>query len=316
MIVASLIGFAAVFVLIAWTVSATLALVVLLGRRRLRRAGPAFERRAVAMAAMVPVGVAVAVVVALLWQPGVGDHCPDHTHHAHLCLAHGAAWLDRPWAVVLVAGAAATMLVRLGVVVASIVSTRRAVARLRRVSTAANDVRLVESARSFCFVAGLRRPEVYVSTTAWDALSGGERSAMLAHERAHIRHGDLWRRTALELLGALAAPLATSVLRRAWSSATERLCDARAVEVVGPETVAAALVHVCRAGRPQPALASFPPTAEALAERVRAALTAEPIGEMAARRLATVSLLSMCAFAALALLFAEPLHHALETLLG
>ncbi len=316
MILASLIGFGAVFVLAAWTISAMLGLAVLLGRRRLRHVGPAFERRAIAMAAIAPVAVSIAVVVALLWQPGVDDHCPHHTHHAHLCLAHGAAWLDRPWAAVLIAVAAVTMLIRLGWVLGSVVRTTLAVARLRRVSTATNGVRLVESPRSFCFVAGLRRPEVFVSTTAWDALDDRERAAMLAHERAHIQHGDLWRRTAMELLGVLAAPLVPSLLRRAWSSSTERLCDARAVEVVGRVPVATALVHLCRAAKPQPAFASFPPTAEALAERVQAVLAAEPMGEVAAGRLGAASVLSMVAFTALALAFAEPLHHALETLLG
>ncbi len=316
MIVASLIGFATVFILAAWSISAGLGLTVLLGRRWLRRAGPAFERRAVALAASVPVAVAVAVVVALLWQPGVDDHCPHHTHHAHLCLAHGAAWLDRPWAVVLIAGVGVTMAIRLGLVMASVLRTTRAVARLRRVSTATSDVRLVESARSFCFVAGIRRPELFVSTTAWHALDARERAAMLAHERAHIAHGDLWRRLALELLGVLAAPLVPSALRGAWSSATERLCDARAVDVVGREPVATALVRLCRADRARSALASFAPTAEALADRVEAVLAAEPTGDVAARRLGAASVLSMLALAALALAFAEPLHHALETLLG
>jgi Zn-dependent protease with chaperone function len=260
------------------------------------------------------------VVVTLLVRSIVGeDHCPTHDHHAHLCLAHGDAWASRPWAVALVASAVAIVLARLSLFAAALLRGRRAVALLRSASTRIDDVRLVDSDRPFCFVSGLRTPEIYASSAAWHGLDEDERAAMFAHERGHVRHRDLAWRAGLEVVSALGAPLTPSPLLARWEHATERLRDGEAAEAVGgPEAVAQAMVRMCRLGAPMvPArTTSFTPAPAALGDRVEALLGASPRGERAAAALGALGLVLVVGMVAIVATHAEPLHHLLESLLG
>lgn len=313
----SLIGFAVVFVLVCTTASGALALLV----PRLARRGPSAERRIALVAALLPVVLSGAVVLILGIQSMVGiDHCDAHGHHAHLCLQHGMLWAERPWAIAVVAAGLAIVAVRGIVLFASIVRGRVLVARLRARLPDGARVQLVPSERVFCFVAGLRRPTIYVSTAARDALAPDEWDAMIAHESSHVTHRDLLHRLVLEGLLLFAAPLAGIVIRERWDAATERLRDADAAEQTSSEAVATALVRMARAQalpRLGATVAAFTPTgAQLLASRVESLLEGAPRGEASARQLARVVIVSTIAVIALALVFAEPLHHALETLLG
>ncbi len=315
----SLIGFALVFVLVTWTLSATLLLAVWIGRRRLRQRGPAAERRAAELAAAIPVLVGLAVVGVLAARSQLGvDHCQLHDHHAHLCFAHGGAWIERAWAVALVAAAAVLALTRLGALVASLIRSQRSLSRLRRASHASAGITWVDTPHALCFVAGIWRPQIFVSTGVWAGLGDDERAAMLAHERAHIRHRDVARRLAVEMLSSVGAPLATSVLRGVWDPATERLCDARAAEEArSGEVVARAMVQACRLGvRSSPVPAAFAPAVHTLTDRVQAVLDREPTGDRAAQLLAGLVLSVAIGLSLVAAAYAEPLHHLLETLLG
>ncbi len=309
-------GFALVFVIIAWAVSTVGAVVLSIARGWLRRLGPMAEQRAAEVAAMLPVVLALLAVTTLVAQSALGvDHCEAHGHHAHLCIAHGAQWLERAWVVVALAVAAATMLGRVVVVAGSYVRGARSVRELRRFSRQAGDVRLVDSERAFCFVT---RDGIYVSSRAWSALPDGERAALVAHEAAHVHHGDLRKRVALEALLVLAAPFVGDRVRSAWLHASERRCDARAAASIGePATVASAMVAMCRlqAARPAPSL-GFTPTTGELAGRVQAVLASGPLGERAAAVLGWTVVVSCVVLAILGFAAAEPIHHAFETLLG
>ncbi|MEZ4361628.1 MAG: M48 family metalloprotease [Kofleriaceae bacterium] len=312
----SLIGFGVVFVLVGVTTSAALAWLV----PRLAPRGPSVERRLATLAALLPVVLATAVVAILAIQSMIGvDHCTVDGHHAHLCLFHGMVWAERPWAIAVVAAGLAVVAARALAVLTSHLRGRALVARLRAKLEGDARVQLVPSARMFCVVAGLRRPTIYVSTAAREALAPDEWDAMLAHEASHIAHRDLWHRLALELLLLFAAPLAGIAIRERWEAATERLRDADAAERTSAEAVASALVHMAR-GQALARLAAVAPFtatgARLLALRVESLLDGAARGEPSARRLAGVALTSTAAVLALALAFAEPLHHALETLLG
>jgi Zn-dependent protease with chaperone function len=179
-------------------------------------------------------------------------------------------------------------------------------------------VRIVESERAFCFVAGRGRPAIYVSSRVWSSLSEPERAALVAHEAAHIRAGDLRTRMVIEALLVLAAPLTAARVRAVWLHASERVCDARAAHATGrPESVASAMVSLCRlqASRPAASL-GFTPHPDELADRVRAVLAGGPLGERAATRLQRAVTAACAVLVAAAAAAAEPLHHALETLLG
>lgn len=315
----SLLGFGLVFVTVAWALSALGALALAGAQARLLRIGAMAERRAAEAVAIVPVVLAATAVATLVAQSAIGqDHCEAHSHHAHLCLAHGAAWLDRPWVVATLAGIGAVIAARIALLIIAAVRGARSIALLRAVGADVGEVCVVDSDRGFCFVAGHRRPTIFVSTRAWRSLDEAERRALVAHESAHVRQGDLGRRILMESLLALAVPLVADRVRALWMMATERLCDARAVEETGePEAVASAMVSLCRLNVSRPAGAfGFTPAAEQLAHRVRAVLSGAPIGNRAALvlwRSVVVAAFVLVGFAALA---AEPLHHAFETLLG
>lgn len=313
---ASLVGFGVVFLLVCGITSVVLAFLV----PRLGQRPPAVERRIAELTALVPVVLASAVVTILAIQSVVGvDHCDAHGHHAHLCLAHGMAWAERPWAIAVVAAGIAIVAARAIVLLASNVRGHVSVARLRQTLPDGARVQLVPTNRVFCFVAGLRRPAIYVSTAARNALPPDEWDAMLAHETSHVTHRDLLHRLKLELLLLFAAPLAGMAIRERWDAATERLRDADAAEHASPEAVASALVHMARAQalpRLGPVAAFTATDARLLTSRVESLLDGTPRGDSNARRLAHVAVASTLGAVILALVFAEPLHHALETLLG
>lgn len=313
----SLVGFGVVFLLVCAITSCVLASLV----PKLARRGPSVERRLAALAALLPLVLAGAVVLILALQSMVGiDHCDTHGHHAHLCLQHGMLWAERPWAIAVVAAGLAIVAARGIALFASNVRGRVLVARLRAQLPDGARVQLVPSERVFCFVAGLRRPTIYVSTAARETLAPDEWEAMLAHELSHVTHRDLLHRLVLEVLLLFSAPLAGIVIRERWDAATERLRDADAAERTSSEAVASALVRMARAQalpRRLGAVAAFTATgAQLLATRVESLLEGAPLGEGNARQLARVVVGSTVATIALALVFAEPLHHALETLLG
>lgn len=316
----TVVGFAVVFVLVAWTLSALIAVAMRAAGGTLRRLGPVAERRVTVLAAALPVLAALAVVATLLVVSLAGDdHCPAHDHHAHLCLTHGDDWANQPWAVALVAAAGAVLLARLALYTGALLRGRRAVARLRSASTVIDDIRIVESERPFCFVAGIRRPEIYASSTAWHGLGELERDAMLAHERGHVRNDDLRWRAGLEVLTSFGAPLTPAPLLARWEHATERLRDRDAADTVGStESVARAMVRMCRLGLPRipSGATSFIPAPVALDDRVEALLAEGPRGDDAARMLVTAWLVLVGVVAVAIATHAEPLHHVLESLLG
>jgi Zn-dependent protease with chaperone function len=314
-VIGALAGFALVFVVTCVTLSALAAVVLGALRHTLARRGPMVERRAAAISAIVPVFVAASAVSILVAQSAFGvDHCFAHDDHAHLCLAHGAAWLDRSWVLVMLAVAASTFVARAVIVAVSYLRGAHSIRALSRMSTRRGDVRIVDSDRAFCFVT---RRGVFVSSRVWTALPEAERAALVAHEQAHLRHGDLAMRVVIELLLLFAAPLAGDRVRALWLRACERLCDEHAASETAPETVAQAMVSMCRLGTAQPTLSfGFTPTAAELAARIEAVLARVPLGERLAIVVSRATVASCLALVVVAIAAAEPLHHAFETLLG
>jgi beta-lactamase regulating signal transducer with metallopeptidase domain len=311
--VGGLVGFAVVAILLVTTLSLAGAATVAILRERLRRAGPATERSAAAWALVAPVALTAAVVAALAIRgSGRIDHCIGHTHHAHLCLVHGAAWLQRPWAVALAVASANAVLLRIARTALRRLRTRRAIREIHRVTQPGDRVRIAPSDRVFCFVAGWRQPTVFVSSRAWSALSEDERDAVIAHEQAHAAQGDLWFGVIADVASACAAPLVGAWLHARLIDASERLCDLRAGERTTPETVASALLRMCRAGQLQHVPAGFPPAPEALERRIRAVLERGAAGSALGAGAWCLALALSLASAVLG----PELHHALETLLG
>jgi hypothetical protein len=318
----SLVGFGLALVATAWVSSALLCAAVLLGRRSLARLGPAVERAAAAGAlTLAPIagGVVVTAVAVYSLSPAwfsAVDHCSQHGHHPHLCLLHGGAWADAAWAVVLLSMAVAGL--GIGVVRRMVGSWRTsfALGRLRRVSQPGPEGVLIAPAdRAFCFAAGLRRRNIFVSTAAWAALDADERRAVLAHERSHIAQADVGRHVALYLASLLGVPWLAWRVLTLWRSATERVCDQHAAREVSPTAVASALVTMSRL-RPGPTVGFSFGRSSTIVERVEALLGEGPLGGELARRVAWSGWVLLAMTGLAALFFAEPVHHFLETLLG
>lgn len=318
----SSIGFALAFLLVTWSASLLVCGLVLAARGPLSRRGPATERAAARAALVLAPLVGLVIVLATgahsltaLW-PGAVDHCAQHGHHPHLCWVHGAGWAGDPLGVVPLAMFAAYFLVRVAQRAAARWSAARALEQIARVARPdPGGVLIAPSDRIFCFAAGAARPRVYVSSAAWAALREDERRAVVAHERAHLAQGDLSAGSWLGVLALVGAPIVAQRVLGLWRGATERLCDLRAADEVDATTVASALVALTRAGGAAPAGLAFASPA-GVVERVEALLAGVPAGTAAARRVTLGLSFLVTSLAALAALFADPLHHALETLLG
>jgi len=320
----SLIGFALVFVVSTWSASVLAGVTLSLARSRVRTLGAGAEKRAAALTLIVPPAIGGLVTLSLIgfsvagpWL-GMADHCDSHGQHIHLCVRHGGVWAEQAWAVSLISALAAVFVVRLARLAESFWSSR---SRLRIVEGASSlleashiPVFKAPSAQSFCFVAGIRSPRIYVSASLWSRLSASEREAMLEHERSHVANGDLWRSAVLSIFALLGAPAVAAFCRRQWSEATERLCDREAADRTGAgDAVASALINMARGPRYIAGMALLP-RPESLEDRVVAVLSQMRTGRRAASAMGwcVAGLVILVATASTAL--ADPFHHSLETL--
>jgi Zn-dependent protease with chaperone function len=310
---ASLVGFAAVFVLVAWATSllARLSAAAIDANHR----GPALERRLLEVGALAPLVIATSVVAILMGISLLGeDHCLDHHHHAHFCLIHGAPWAEQSWAVALVGFAAVVGAWRFARLVITAARNRRALSKLRAVAMYEDGIHWLPTPEPICFVT--RNAEIFVSRGAWDALDPQERRAMVEHERAHIAHRDVIRRFVLDVATSFIGPWMS--LRARWDAVTERLCDARAAATIGDhESVASALVKLARLQRSTTVqMLGFTPRHDAVSSRVHAILAEPPLDDRTVNiATSVVSALSVTLVAFLAT-HAALLHDVLEAICG
>ena len=327
MAAASLIGFGLVVLAVSMFASLLLTLALVLFAKRLRGMGPLAERRAAALVLTLPplLGVVVSATIAafgLLAYFQDRDHCLGHGPHLHLCPIHGAQWLSEPWAVAAMAFFGTFVLVRLGQTVSGHVGAQRMAGRLRRVGEPVpyfEHTFIVPTDERFAFTTGVLTPTVIISRAAWDVLDTSQRQAVLAHEHAHVRNGDLWKRAALGLLACFGAPILTQNALKLWDIASERASDHEAARRVGkPSIVASAILLLARARSTYqvPAVAAFAAACH-VSDRVHSLFEYPPdSGNPAAKKLQGGLMLGMGAVALGAALFAESLHHLLETILG
>lgn len=320
----SLIGFALVFFCSTWVFSAAAGVGLRVLKGPLQKRGAGAEKRAAALALVVPPILGGLVTAALagfsITSPNASDHCGTHDHHLHLCLIHGGEWAHRLWALASVSALSAFIAVRFARLSESLWLGRRRLQFVRRSSRRVQWgdalVFLAPSERAFCFVAGLLSPRIYVSVSLWERLSAEERDAMLAHEAMHISNRDLWASVALSVFALFGAPTLAAQYKRLWSESTERFCDRIAADNTGCNTtMATALLNLARGPRMAGTL-SFLPKPESVEDRIVALLAQERTG----RRLAKQIAWSAVVFVALAMMLttalADPLHHAFETLFG
>lgn len=320
----SLVAFGVVFVGVSLLLSALFTVALLVFAPILRKMGPWVERRAATAAIVLPpllslglvATLAIGSVLALL---NGTDHCLDHSHHLHLCVRHGMAWASRPWALSLVVSLATFVLVRSSLSAWAHWGAQRAASRLRALGTPIHHrCFLVPSRERFAFTAGFFSPTVVLSSAAWNTLDADEREAVLAHELAHVAHGDVRLRAVLGLAAALGVPYLVNRALRIWELSAERICDRRAAQAVQrPSTVASAMLALVRSAPPRlaPEGAVFAAVSH-VPERVESVLRDEPGGEGASRRFILAAAVASAIFTIACGLLSQPLHHTLETILG
>jgi hypothetical protein len=125
------------------------------------------------------------------------------------------------------------------------------------------------------------------------------------------------KRTILAILGAFGAPVLTSRTLKIFEAASERLCDNHASQFVGkPSIVARAILALAAPRSAHPAPAAAHAAAWEVTERIHALFEGCPSGMPAAKRLGLASIAASAVVIAAGILFAESLHHILETILG
>ena len=164
---------------------------------------------------------------------------------------------------------------------------------------------MIEAVAPTAFAVPGRHPHVVVSTGMLDLLDADERRAMLAHERAHLRHHHHRFIIATEVAAAMLPPLRPAARRVRF--ATERWADQDAAREVGdPKVVARAIARAALA-RSEPSRPALALVGSDVAARIQA-LTRDLIGSPAER----VSLAVVMPMAVAAIAVAVQAHHVVE----
>lgn len=244
----------------------------------------------------------------------LSDHCGHHVHHAfHLCFLHSAP-PPLHWGVVVLAMAPVILIAR-GIFgeARMIMRTRALAADFHALSTASEDadVRLLSTEQPQAMVMGWPVGRIFVSRGMGALLDESSLVVVKEHERTHIAHRDVLRKSLARVLGSLMFPETRAKILDILDIARERICDERAAEIVGDRLlVAETLLRIERAHGTTVPCGALGVSAKGFEVRVRALLEDTP-REQRAHTWAgwLAALLSIAAFTA-----AEHMHHGLETL--
>lgn len=175
----------------------------------------------------------------------MSSHCGVHSHqHIHACgdtafaaTADGGYMIIAALSALLLAGAMARKLWQSRVL-------NRQLGSLFRLSPGQGRLRVLDDDRILALAVGGRKPAVMLSKGLINQLSLHQRRIVLAHECAHLRHGDHWRNNMVELWLALFLPPISRRLRQVWRNALEQAADDAAAQRFDRIDVAETLLHV------------------------------------------------------------------------
>lgn len=320
------IGFFIVFLAISIASSIVLTNAYLVSARALSSFGAKAERRASAAAIILPPILAAGVTLSLVARSALGsyfglvDHCAQHLHHLHLCVFHGGSWADHGWAVALTAAAgtwlAIALLRALHLQWSAHLGLLRIAELARPEQLGAHTLWIAPAGIPFCFAAGVFRTRIFVSTAAWSRWNEAEKRAALEHEIAHLRSKDLLYRSLFGLCAVFGAPYFTRRVLDLYDDATERFCDRRAAVAVGDATVVASALLACARREPPIVFCASFLSSSSIERRIEALLEDVPEAEKPAK-IITSSITALTAMLLLAAaVFADPLHHLLESIFG
>lgn len=182
----------------------------------------------------------------------ITDHCLNHEGmaHLHLCLEHVPALnLNGLHGLIVLALLAPPVVGGVRLLYQEQALAGR-LAMLRRIGP--GTVQRIPASRPIACAGGIRRPIIVLSRSLLDGLERRQRRVVLAHEAAHLRHGDPQRSLALELLLLFHLPGSAQTIRRCWSQALEERADDVTARRFGHDFVARTLLDVYRLGADAP----------------------------------------------------------------
>lgn len=212
---------------------------------------PRVRQRRILMVIAFSVGLPVTLVL-VLWAAHVmpsenwmSSHCGVHSHHhIHACLDTGlSATVSGGYMVI----AVIAVFLLGSAMIRNLWHSRvlnRHLASLFRLSRGQGRLRVLDDDRVVALAVGGSMPAVMLSKGLISQLSLRQRRIVLAHECAHLRHGDHWRNNLVELWLSLFLPPISRRLRQIWRNALEQAADDATAQRFDPIDVAQTLLHV------------------------------------------------------------------------
>lgn len=231
-----------------------------LGAKVLGWGGP---RATIAMALGALVATATSLVVLLLAVVGPPDlPASDIPNVIGRCVEAAGQFFSHPvnhWPQIIAGFALLALGFRLAyATIATLSDARRTRMDLARIGTPLGGFTVVESPEPLAYTVGLHRRMVVVSSSMLSELTGEERAAILAHERAHVRGWHTALLTVARIVGRAfgSFPPARTATRQLVLGLESAADDAAAGEIGDPVVVARALLRLAeRSGPGAPASA-------------------------------------------------------------
>ena len=194
-------------------------------------------------AVFLPLVMMAAILAANLFPSSewMASHCGTHSHdHIHACLNSAEQGALPAWQ-----GAVALLaLVMVMVSLFRTLVTERRLQALITLSKGQRRFRRLHDTRAVALAVGGNEPAVLLSSGLLNSLNPHQRRIVLAHESAHLRHGDPRRNRLVVLLLALFVPPLAKRLRTAWENALEEAADDAVTQRFNRFDVAETLLRV------------------------------------------------------------------------
>jgi Zn-dependent protease with chaperone function len=177
----------------------------------------------------------------------IAHHCIEHgAGHPHICLEHPPIMALSAWHWVAVTFAFLWLLRAIGT---HVLQRRRALSQLRALlafAAGSGPLQTIYTPNVMALAADPGRPVILLSSELRRRLHPRQRRIVLAHEVAHLRHGDLFFSRLIDALLVLHVRPVARRLRSAWRQAIEEHADEVVAARFGREDVAQALIRVAR----------------------------------------------------------------------
>jgi hypothetical protein len=241
----------------------------------------------------------------------IAHHCFEHgPGHPHICFAHPPIVALSAWHWLAISLVLLWLAWSIGT---HALHRRRGRLQLRSLLAFARGsglLRTLDTPHAVALAADPGRPVILLSSKLRRCLAPKQRRIVLAHEVAHLRHGDLVLSRLIDTLSVLHIGRARRVLRASWRQAIEEHADDVVAARFGRATVAETLIQVAR----MPALgtgSALRATGGNTVQRIERLLDAP--AEMRGRASFAAVYAGAMLSSWLVLVWA---HHAIESLLG